>query len=331
MRRRTTARRRRAWPRAARSWPASRRTSCPGARAGRSRARSGAPRGAAGGRRGRAGRSTRAGGSGARGGAARGGPEPGGGGGGGEGRGGARGGGGGGDPGGGAGGGAGARAAGGVGRTAGAGADPRGHSRAPARALKARAGARGGSGSCDGIVRPRLAVPTDAHPDAAVGEPGELPAKLREPRVADVRRHGDLETGAGPAAHRIFHDRLRRVGREPATPEETAARLAGRGNEAHPDEGRLAAALGTCRRHAALAFAKPDRIDQVSVCADALQDPFGQVDAEGLLEGEPEFDQIEGVGRKVVGEGHVGRQLFGTYAQLGGYHRPDPRLDGLLG
>src|SRR5439155_1628487 len=71
--------------------------------------------------------------------------------GGGEGRGGGGGGGGGGDPGGGAGGGAGGRAAGGGGRTAGAGADPRGHSRAPARALKARAGARGGSGSCDGI------------------------------------------------------------------------------------------------------------------------------------------------------------------------------------
>src|SRR5207249_6035085 len=119
-----------------------------------------------------------------------GGAEPGGAGGGGEAGGGAPGGGGGGDPGGGAGGGAGARAAGGVGRTAGADADPRGHSRAPARALKARAGARGGSGSSDGVERPRLTVPTDDHPDAAVGEPGELLAKLREPGGAGGRWHG---------------------------------------------------------------------------------------------------------------------------------------------
>src|SRR5207245_2144254 len=128
------------------------------------------------------------------------------------------------------------------------------------------------------VVRARSARGRELRAAARVRGPGELLAQLGEPRVADVRRHADLETGAGAAAQGVRDDRLGRVGREPATAEEIAAGMVGSPDDAHPAEGRLAATLRTRLGHAALAVAKPDGTDQISIRADALQHPFGQVE-----------------------------------------------------
>src|SRR5439155_19451527 len=99
-----------------------------------------------------------------------------------------------------------------------------------------------------GVGHPWRIIWTQAHVHAARAERGELIQEASEPDAADVRRDGHLETRPAARAEGILDDRLRRVGREPATVVAIAARVLASRHEASRD---------VCRRLARLDHATP--------------------------------------------------------------------------
>ena len=86
--------------------------------------------------------------------------------------------------------------------------------------------------------RGRAAAMADRDVDAAIGEPGELIAKLLQPRHAHPRDHGHLEARAAAAAQCVLHDGLGDVRSEPSGSPHLTARAAWCRYEPRPHEGR---------------------------------------------------------------------------------------------
>jgi len=181
---------------------------------------------------------------------------------------------------------------------------------------------RDGIGRIDARLGPLAA--TDVHPDPTRSEPAELVPHPRHVGGGSVSRHRHLELRAGPRPQGVLGEGLRDVRREPAHTLEAAAPLAHPREDPRPYERR-----GLCSSRFGLEALEDKgqrRVEQVSVGAYPVEDPFGHHDTELGLERDGQLDQVDRIGCQVVRQGHVRRKLSDTHAEKVSDETPNTRL-----